>query len=65
LGTINASWTRFTGKYQHRSQMSTKTAHFIADLTKSIQFAEKANTALNPDIFSFTKVFSLEKLMEL
>jgi hypothetical protein len=37
----NAVWTRFTGKYQHLSQMSTKTVQFIADLTKSIHFAEK------------------------
>jgi hypothetical protein len=40
-------------------QMSTKTLQFIAKLTKSIQFAEKANTSLKPDIFSFTNLFSL------
>jgi hypothetical protein len=39
--TTNAFWTRYTGKYQHRSQMSTKMVQFIADLTKSIQLAEK------------------------
>jgi hypothetical protein len=30
------------GKYQHRSQMSTNTLQFIANLRKRFQFAEKS-----------------------
>jgi hypothetical protein len=40
--TENAFWAWFSVKYQHWSQMSTKTLKFFAKLTKIIQFAVKS-----------------------
>jgi hypothetical protein len=62
--TRKSFWTRFTRKYQHRSQNSTTTIYCQFN-KKKINLQKKANTALNPDIFSFIKLFSLAKSMKL
>jgi hypothetical protein len=60
--TTNAFWVLFTRKYQHRSQMSTKTVQFIADLTKSIQFAEKRKYCSKPRHIYLHKIVKFGKI---